>query len=615
MKRIWSLIAFAFLFLSACSKDDDRTLDSDSYDDLSYFMGSIVKYDSSEEFQHFLYGKILYPNDPEHLYISVANLTQAKEIFLNWIAPDVKVSQEGDALTCPLTAKDGTPQLTVCFTPGRGVDIAEVTFSGNAPLKYFSKLTFLLDSAWPYNSDDTGMACNITVNHPDGEWNAGDMLYVFFEDIAGARYLQLEYDGDVWSGSLKGGLLKTNLSDKGQMYAVHFPFEQPVITSAGKGVSFRRDARDQVHGQFIYSYYYTASGNYSIQDGKDGPILSGTLDMEYPDGFVQFNLSRSGARYNADFTYRLSLAGVTPVACASYSNGKFGTRTLAASQPLWGYRNGDAGVVFSGVIDDTWSDVDNEHRLYFFDTTAPGKFATIEEKTLASHDVMRFNASTVSSWYQAPTPSTISYEGTDWGTFNIGTNFNSSSEEKSGGWYFMWGDLVPARSMYPSGLPSPQFASSDYYLKTACYEAREGKTPDLTGEYVIFDAARAFLGPDWRLPTKEEFEVIARNFQDSPSSLWWKEMLNALFLVDARDEEYGLQLPGAGFWRNGSLNRGVPQDQNEGHYAGFYWFSTLERENDAFHFYFNHWIGPWVDVTHEVGSSCGLPIRPVKVKK
>ena len=600
MKKILGIIALAVLVFTACNKENGLSF----YDDLDYFQTRVS-------------GDVLYPDTPDHLYLAVDNLAQAKQFFLQWIAPDVQVTENGGALSCPLTGKDGKSQGTVYFTPGDGAAVAEVTFSKDVRLPDIYQLTFLLRSAWPYNSDDTSEVYDITVNHPDGSWKEGDKVYVFFEKVTGARYLQLEYNGSMWVGNLQGGLTMADITAGGtQMYAVHFPFEQPVIASTGSGVSFRRDADDQVHGQFIYSYYMTADGAYTVETEGSVTTLSGVLDMAIPEGFVKFSLARSGAKYNADFTYRLALAGVTPVACASYNNGKFGTRSLAAFQPMWGFKSGDTGVVFSGVIDNTWSNKDNEHRLYFFDTAAPGKYGTLENKTLSSHDVMEFTASTIASWYQVTTPGTIEYEGTSWALFNIGTNFNSFSEEKSGGWYFMWGDLIPARSMFRSGLPSPYFASTDYYLQTACWDAREGKVADLTGEYCIFDAARAFLGPEWRLPTREEYAIIGKNYFDSFSpNKWWKENLNALYIVDDEVEQNALVLPGAGYWHNGTFDRGVgSKDSDPTHYAGYYWFSTLDRESDAYHFFFNHWLGPWVGVTAEIGPTHGLPIRAVKNK-
>ena len=464
---------------------------------------------------------------------------------------------------------------------------------------------------------------NITVNNPGetkavkSEWESGDKIYVFFEDVTGARYVQLSFDGSEWTPSLQGGLLTSELSASGKhMYAVHFPYEQPVIAWSGTEVTFERNAEDRVHGHYIYTYYLTATAGYTIETEGNVSTLSGTLDMINPDGFVQFFIDKNGSKYNADFTYRLGLAGVHPTACTSLNNGTFGTKQLASCQPMWGYKFGDTGVAFSGVIDNSWSDSANKHRVYLFDINAPAKNGILSGRTLSSHDAVKFKASTISSWDQATEPGTITYEGTKWATFNIGTQTNSSSEEKSGGWYFVWGDLIPARSMYPSGLPVPYFGSTEYYYETAYWDAKGDSLFDLTGEYNIFDAARAFLGPDWRLPSKAEFVAIAENYARSYSiTPWWEEDgNNALFVIkdNNNNEEYGFQFPGAGYWYNGTLDRGVgSQDSNPGHYAGYYWFSTLDRPTESVHFFFNHWLGHSVLVTAEINACFGVPIRPV----
>nr|MCR5828600.1 hypothetical protein [Bacteroidales bacterium] len=70
----------------------------------------------------------------------------------HWLAPDVIVSESGSKLTCSLTDEEGKAQGAVSFTPGEGADVAVVTASEGTKILYFSKLTFLLNSAWPFNS-------------------------------------------------------------------------------------------------------------------------------------------------------------------------------------------------------------------------------------------------------------------------------------------------------------------------------------------------------------------------------------------------------------------------------------------------------------------------------
>ena len=166
MKRIYNtitallLMVFGALAFYSCSKinaDDIPNPDSrqTSFDDLDFFQHCILDTDEEGRFLHYTFGEAIYPNDPEHLYVGVDNIAQAREYFLSWFAPDVEMRQEGDAITCSLTDEDGNAQGIVYFTPGSGSLVADVTVSNGTRIRYFNKLSFILNSAWPFNSADS----------------------------------------------------------------------------------------------------------------------------------------------------------------------------------------------------------------------------------------------------------------------------------------------------------------------------------------------------------------------------------------------------------------------------------------------------------------------------
>ncbi len=97
-------------------------------------------------------GEPLYESDTAHLYIGVDNLDEALRYFGYAIAPDIaKQTSVSHNYTYTLTDTSGNTQGTVSFVPGSGSSIAEITT--NLPdLKYFNKVTFLQNSAWPHNS-------------------------------------------------------------------------------------------------------------------------------------------------------------------------------------------------------------------------------------------------------------------------------------------------------------------------------------------------------------------------------------------------------------------------------------------------------------------------------
>ncbi|MCR5828648.1 MAG: hypothetical protein K6G53_09590, partial [Bacteroidales bacterium] len=145
------LLAISAVTFSSCNKEDNPSEETllETYDDLRYFQDCIVNVDSTGAFRYYAYGTPLYEDEPEHLYVGVDNIAQADSIFRTWLAPDVNISESGSKLTCSFTDEEGKAQGAVSFTPGEGADVAVVTASEGTEILYFSKLTFLLNSAWP----------------------------------------------------------------------------------------------------------------------------------------------------------------------------------------------------------------------------------------------------------------------------------------------------------------------------------------------------------------------------------------------------------------------------------------------------------------------------------
>lgn len=165
-------IAIATSFaLTACSSDDDESnqapgrLETTTYDDLDYFQRTIVRIDSLGNFICRQYGTPLYDNDTTHLYIGVDSIAEAEKMFRSWLAPDIEVvpTSTGD-ITISLTDKEGHAQGTLFFRPGTGATVAEITASPDTRLLHFSQVTFLVNSAWPFNSATS-------------RWHVGDIVH------------------------------------------------------------------------------------------------------------------------------------------------------------------------------------------------------------------------------------------------------------------------------------------------------------------------------------------------------------------------------------------------------------------------------------------------------
>lgn len=442
----------------------------------------------------------------------------------------------------------------------------------------------------------------ITVNHPEDTkavktgWVEDDKVYVFFQGVIATKYLELTYDGTDWVPALRGGLQVSDLTSSGKkMYGVFFPFEQPVIaTDGGTGVTFKTGGEDPAKaGLGLYTYYMTSSAGYKVNTAGDIATLTGTLNMVNPTGYVQFYIGKDDEKttthkYNADYIYRLSIAGVKPTACVSYDKGVFGTKQLNAAQPMWGYKYGE-GIAFSGVIDDTWSDDVNNHVLYLFDTEAGAKTITINGRALHSHDAVNFSTTPPSGWSAAATvPATTLYSELSWGNFNLGAS-GETTGPMNYGWYFMWGDIIP--------LPNTTIDSSDeYYQKTTAYEALVGKTVNLTGDYAIYDAATAFLGPSWRMPSQLEYSQLVSGIDPSIPENWDE---NSALIANA-----GIMLPAADYWLEG------PQI---GDGDGYYWSSSYCDDDESKLLFFSACYN-YLDSSEDSYDLryIGFSIRPVK---
>ena len=149
---------------TACSDDDDDKNNSEQtesqklqYDDLDIFQRAICNIDSAGQLVRYQFGEALYDAEPQHLYIGVDNIEEAAKMFRCWIASDVElgtITPTVSDLTAQLTDTQGHAQGTIYFRAGSGQTVAEVTYSPETKLKYIDKITFLLNSAWPYNSGE-----------------------------------------------------------------------------------------------------------------------------------------------------------------------------------------------------------------------------------------------------------------------------------------------------------------------------------------------------------------------------------------------------------------------------------------------------------------------------
>ena len=172
---------------AACSNDDDEENPNvperetvTTFDDLAYFQDAFIETDSLGKFIAHCVGTPIYENDPTHLYIGVETIHEALEYWDACLAPDITRTTSADnSYNYTLTDKEGQLQGTVSFAPGtESGHVAEITTNAT-DLKHFKAVTFLLNSAWPFNSEE-------------GTYRLGDVRNIALTDasiqITGAQY-------------------------------------------------------------------------------------------------------------------------------------------------------------------------------------------------------------------------------------------------------------------------------------------------------------------------------------------------------------------------------------------------------------------------------------------
>jgi uncharacterized protein (TIGR02145 family) len=189
--------------------------------------------------------------------------------------------------------------------------------------------------------------------------------------------------------------------------------------------------------------------------------------------------------------------------------------------------------------------------------------------------------------------------GTLWATCNIGAD-----NPWQPGDYFAWGE-TDSKSKYDWSFY--QYADGNYdklikYCNKASY-GNDGYTDRLKSLEDADDAANAIWGPEWHIPTVDQFKEL----MDNCTNEWTvnynnKGVAGRIFKSKKNDNE--IFFPAAGF--NG--NDGNPT--HVGNY-GFYWSSTLCTDNPSnapLLYFHSGYISPLSNSFRYYGQS----VRPVK---
>ncbi len=344
------------------------------------------------------------------------------------------------------------------------------------------------------------------------DWEDGDRILVYFrKDGASSalkeyQYLTITYQADegLWSTPAYTNLSADDLGSGGTMYGVYFPFGnvESVIEPAHHENSYRlffsTDNENPALDNYpAFSWYMIDTGSpYTVSHNT----VIGTLSMVLPANFVYFYMDAADGKYDRNEKYRLCVEGVKPATVIRWSGGSFTSLTLNEGMPMWGYKYGD-GIAFAGIIDDTWATA-ADHQFIFFSDGDPAVTKTFTGVSLASHESVKLNAPTsANGWTPYMTPPDVEeIAGIKWSKWFLGS---TGADDVTSKITFRWAEIVPDRGDNSTN----EFPSLPIH--------------NLSGDYAIFDPARAILGAEWRMPSRSDFASLVANSTLTTSNAWF----------------------------------------------------------------------------------------------
>ena len=257
-------------------------------------------------------------------------------------------------------------------------------------------------------------------------WENGDAVFVFFQDH-NDFYLKMSYDGTKWDTALAapGGTLPGTINTEGKtVTAVYRPFgssESPTFNSGGWKFPTTQ-----------YTYYMACEKvSHTLAKVDDNWVMSASLDMVNPDGYVQFWVEDAEA---SNEKYNLSTDAVIPTGFASVASDGSVVETTgkSAGNAMLGYKY-QGGYLFSGKLNKSYSGT----GYYFIKNNFSGnerRDYLVTGKTLSSHSAVKLPANGNSKWLQVGSDKYIELKTGS--NFSLGTwytcNYGASLPEQIG---------------------------------------------------------------------------------------------------------------------------------------------------------------------------------------
>lgn len=589
--------------------------------------------------------------------VKIAAKTQAT---VDYLAKSVTATGEQSSITVPAmtTAATGFAlSYSGLQVPQSGVKVITVTIDGkdfvyestdDIPLvggKYTTiglivgkdkiELGSISVNDWAAGADLPGgeatkkaISFNLGVKYPADmnptktAWEAGDVIFVFFDNVAAPRFLKMRYDGAKWiyaemNGNVGGaGCLGFVNGDSGNMRAVYLPYGSDITVAAGT------DATSFIFSRNDYAYFLTATLPYTVANYE----LSGDFDLKAPDGFVQIYMPNET---NISTTkVELREPHLTPCQLTSISaDGTVNTKTLAHGAPIPGYACKD-GFAFSGILAAgarnastkyafTMVDGDWDGTYYVKSLNPTVVYATADDRAFRIPDLQYWAICGVNM--PVDLGMDIDMGGGElrrvyWGTLNLGALVPMSETNNDVfGDFYAWGETLPYHKEgygRQSGASSLRDGKTGYDWVSYRFENSVAKDASSFSRYTGSDyttllpeddAATATLKGAWRIPTIAEWQAL----MDTNRFNWHWDATHNGMEVTSKDPAYAgrkIFLPASGARANEWYFFPEPL-------TGNYWSSSLDNTGrwGAHMIYFKN---------NEIGSSAmlrcyGISIRPV----
>lgn len=279
-------------------------------------------------------------------------------------------------------------------------------------------------------------------------WEVGDMVMVFFPGLADSnksKYLTVVYTVNKETGIPKweASPMSTapdveDLEASGSMTALFLPY--------GKGVtaSWNVTENKYVLSRLDYAYFLRAENvTYTVENST----LKGTLDMNIPDGYVQFFIpitpedpSSAEAYHDEGAWYTLRQDHLIPTCAARIAaDGSVKTYLRPPGESIDGFYYA-GGYQFCGVLKEAASGVQQDYWFTLTNNSLSRNFTLFRSgKTLTGGNAVRLPAAT--GWQEVGADKWVDLGyGTEWASCNRGASFPTET-----------GSLIPRKiSVGPS---------------------------------------------------------------------------------------------------------------------------------------------------------------------